>query len=238
MPKWKKDKKNQEGTKGTDKHKENPQTKPDEKEAAAPLSPVHQPPPPSDTPLEPSDDHDEEEDYDDGAGTGSAPRKKKREWTNPFKKKVKEKKQTSRKSSSGSIKSPVASPQGGSPLPIISKQMVIKELSSSYEVVPKDSEHEMKEFESEPSAKYSLHSSSVSNVPAFVESETTRKLVSVFMCACVCVCARISTYVLMLQGVWLASLAHSLLVHGFHLCIYCMEGYRLVHQSHSVAWVN
>ena len=28
-----------------------------------------------------------------------------------------------------------------------------------------------------------------------------------------------------LQGVWLASLAYSLLVHRFHLCIYCMEGY-------------
>ena len=31
------------------------------------------------------------------------------------------------------------------------------------------------------------------------------------------------------QGVWLASLAHSLLVHGFHLCIYCMEGYCGMH---------
>ena len=28
-----------------------------------------------------------------------------------------------------------------------------------------------------------------------------------------------------IQGVWLASLAHSLLVHRFHLCIYCMESY-------------
>ena len=28
-----------------------------------------------------------------------------------------------------------------------------------------------------------------------------------------------------IQGVWLASLAHSLLVYRFHLCIYCMEGY-------------
>ena len=188
MPKGKKGKKNQEGKKGTDKHKENPQTKPVKKEAAAPLSPVHQPPPPSGTPLEPSDDHDEEEDYDDGASTGSAPGKRKRVLKNPFKKKAKEKKQTSRKSSSGSIKSLVASPQGGSPLPIISKQMVIKELSSSYEVVPKDSEHEMKEFESDPSAKYSLHSSSGSNAPAFVESETTPKLVCMYVCVCVCVC--------------------------------------------------
>ena len=31
------------------------------------------------------------------------------------------------------------------------------------------------------------------------------------------------TYIL--QGVGLASLAHSLLVHGFYLFIYCMEGY-------------
>ena len=31
-------------------------------------------------------------------------------------------------------------------------------------------------------------------------------------------------YIYDLQGVWLASLAHSLLVHTFHLCIYCMEG--------------
>ena len=188
MPKRKKDKKNQEGKKGTDKHKENPQTKPDEKEAAAPLSPVHQPPPPSDTLLEPSDDQDEEEDYDDGEITGCAPGKKKRGFKKIFNKKGKEKKQTSRKSSSGSIKSPVASPQGGSPLPIISKQMVIKELSSSYKVVPKDSEHEMKEFESEPSEKYSLHSSSDSNVPTFVESETTLKLVCMYVCACVCAC--------------------------------------------------
>ena len=30
---------------------------------------------------------------------------------------------------------------------------------------------------------------------------------------------------LYIQGVGLASLAHSLLVHGFHLCIYCMESY-------------
>ena len=33
----------------------------------------------------------------------------------------------------------------------------------------------------------------------------------------------------------LASLAHSLRVHAFHLCIYCMEGYCW---SHSIAWVN
>ena len=32
-------------------------------------------------------------------------------------------------------------------------------------------------------------------------------------------------YIIIVQGVWLASLAHSLLVHRFHLCIYCMEGY-------------
>ena len=32
-------------------------------------------------------------------------------------------------------------------------------------------------------------------------------------------------YIYIIQGVWLASLAHSLLMHRFHLCIYCMEGY-------------
>ena len=195
MPRGKNDKKNQKGKKGTDKHKENPQTKPDEKKAA-PFSPVHQPPPSSDTPVEPPDDHDEEEDYDDGASTGSAPEKKKRGLSikNPFKK-VKEKKQTSRKSSSGSIKSPVASPQGWSPLPKQTTSAIIQELLSAYEVVPKDSEREMKEFESEPSAKYSSHSSSGSNVPAFVESETTLKLVSVCVCVYLHVCVCAYTYI-------------------------------------------
>ena len=39
---------------------------------------------------------------------------------------------------------------------------------------------------------------------------------------------KVGTYNIV-QGVWLASLAHSLIVHGFHLCIYCMEGYCGMH---------
>ena len=38
-----------------------------------------------------------------------------------------------------------------------------------------------------------------------------------------------------IQGVWLASLAHSLLMHAFQLCIYCMESYCW---SHSIAWTT
>ena len=216
----------QSQNKGTDKPKRSrQQQKPVKKEAAAPSTPVHQPPPPSGTPLEPSDDHDEEEeDYDDGAGTGCAPGKKKRGLKNPFKKKVKEKKQTSRKSSSGSIKSPVAPPHG-SPL---SKRMVIKELnrmkelSSSYEVVPKDSGHaqKMKELESEPSAKYSLHSSSDSNVPTFVESETIPKLVSV----CVCVCVRAYTYICIDVTRSVAHFARPLLDCAWISFVYLLHG--------------
>ena len=41
---------------------------------------------------------------------------------------------------------------------------------------------------------------------------------------CVDVCDAI-LIIIAIQEVGLASLAHSLCVHAFHLCIYCMEGY-------------
>ena len=57
-------------------------------------------------------------------------------------------------------------------------------------------------------------------------------------CVCVCVCVGIP-YVYMyiiLQGVWLASLAHSLLVHAFHL--YILHGRLLLVLLYSMSKLN